>query len=66
MDFANLDWTGADDLEAMPFAVDSFAGRSQMAVHAALDLGEAEFEACSARHTRACEMAIASLFDGAF
>ena len=65
MDFANLDWTGADDYDAMPFAADSFAGRSQMALHASADLGGADFEACATRHTRACEMAIASLFDGA-
>lgn len=36
-----------------------------MAVHVSMDLGSADFEACSARHTRACEMAIASLFEGA-
>jgi len=65
MDFANLDWTTAADLEAVPFSADSYAARSQMAVHVSMDLGGADFEACSARHTRACEMAIASLFEGA-
>ena len=64
MDFANLDWTDAADLEALPFAADNQAARSQMAVHASMDLGGTDFEACSARHTRACEMAIASLFEG--
>ena len=64
MDFMNADWM--DELEtAMSFAVDGTAARTHLALRASQDSDFASFDDCYDRHTRACEVAIASLFDGA-
>ena len=65
MDFANSDWLEATAPTTVAFAGDSPAARAQLALFASRHAGVAEFEGCSARHTRACETAIASLFEGA-